>query len=272
MMYGNRSLITTTITAVLFILLEVCSALLIVNNGIIQRFKVVGYIHDVQSFIWKQEADLTRFLSYKSDNQALAEENVRLKNIISKYRYRAEKMDSILFSPENGGYFYISARVVRNVINSQHNYLVLNKGESDGVQTGMGVVTPIGVVGIVENTTENYSTVISFLNSTQNVSVKLNESGMFGPMSWDGISTSGSILRGIPSYVDVTVGDSLFTSGYSVIYPPEIPVGTVRNITVTDGLSQKIEIDLFEDFRSLHDVYIVGNGNNEELKQLLKDE
>ena len=271
-MYGNRSLITTTITAVLFILLEVCSALLIVNNGIIQRLKAVGYIHDVQSFFWEKEADLTRFLSYKSDNQALSEENVRLKNIISKYRYRAEKMDSILFAPENGGYFYIGARVVRNVINSQHNYLVLNKGEADGVQKGMGVVTPIGVVGIVENTTKNYCTVISFLNSSQNVSVKLTGSGMFGPMSWDGISTSGSILSGIPAYVEVAAGDSLVTSGYSVIYPPEIPVGTVRNTTVADGLVQNIEIDLFEDFRSLHDVYVVGNGNSEELNQLLKNE
>lgn len=271
-MYGNRSLIPTTITAVLFILLEVCSALLIVNNGIIQRLKAVGYIHDVQSFFWEKEADLTRFLSYKSDNQALSEENVRLKNIISKYRYRAEKMDSILFAPENGGYFYIGARVVRNVINSQHNYLVLNKGEADGVQKGMGVVTPIGVIGIVENTTKNYCTVISFLNSSQNVSVKLTGSGMFGPMSWDGISTSGSILRGIPAYVEVAAGDSLVTSGYSVIYPPEIPVGTVRNTTVADGLVQNIEIDLFEDFRSLHYVYVVGNGNSEELNQLLKNE
>lgn len=271
-MYDNRSLIAATITAVLFILLEVCSALLIVNNGIIQRFKAVGYIHDVQAFFWEKEADLTQFLNYKSDNQALSEENVRLKNIISKYRYRAEKMDSLLFSPENGGYFYICARVVRNVINSQHNYLVLNRGESDGIRTGMGVVTPLGVVGIVENTTKNHCTVISFLNSSQNVSVKLTGNGMFGPMSWDGISTSKSILRGIPTYVDVAAGDTLVTSGYSIIYPPDIPVGTVRSTSVADGIVQNIEIDLFEDFRSLHDVYVVGNGDNEELKQLLKDE
>lgn len=271
-MYANRSLITTAITAVLFILLEACSALLIINNGIIQRFKTVGYIHGVQSFFWEKEADLTRFLSYKSDNQALTDENVRLKNVISKYRYRAERMDSILFAPENGGYFYIGARVVRNVINSQHNYLVLNRGESDGVRIGMGVVTSIGVVGIVDNTTKNYCTVISFLNCSQNVSVKLTRNGMFGPMSWDGISTSKSILRGIPTYVDVAVGDSLVTSGYSVIYPPEIPVGTVVNATVADGIEQNIEINLFEDFRSLHDVYIVGNANSEEFNQLLKDE
>ena len=269
-MYDNRSLIAATVTAVLFILLEVCSALLIVNNGIIQRLKAVGYIHDVQSFFWEKEAGLTQFLNYKSDNQALSEENVRLKNIISKYRYRAEKMDSILFSPENGGYFYICARVVRNVLNSQHNYLVLNRGESDGVRTGMGVVTPFGVVGIVENTTKNYCTVISFLNSSQNVSVKLTGNGRFGPMSWDGISTSKSILRGIPAYV--AAGDTLVTSGYSIIYPPDIPVGTVRSTSVADGIVQNIEIDLFEDFRSLHDVYVVGNGDREELKQLLKDE
>lgn len=271
-MYDNRSLITATITVVLFILLEVCSALLIINNGIIQKLKIIGHVHDVQTFFWEKESDLTRFLNYKSDNQALADENVRLKNIISKYRYRSERMDSILFAPENGGYFYIGAKVIRNVVNSQHNYLVLNKGESDGIRTGMGVVTPSGVVGIVENTTENYCTVISFLNSSQNVSVMLTGSGMFGPMSWDGISTSKSILRGIPTYVDVAVGDSLVTSGYSIIYPPEIPVGTVRSTSVADGLVQNIEIDLFEDFRSLHDVYVVGNTNREELNQLLQDE
>lgn len=271
-MRDNRSLIMAYLSAVLFILLEVCSVLMIVNNGIVQRFKVIGYLHDIQSFVWEKESAISQFLNYKTDNQALVEENLRLKNELARCRYRLENSDSILFSPKNGGYFYISAKIVKNTINSQHNYLILNKGEVDGVRGGMGVVTPIGVVGIVESTTKKYCSVISFLNSSQNVSVKLTRNDMFGPMSWDGISTSKGILRGIPAYVDAVEGDSLVTSGYSAIYPPDIPVGTVRKTTVIGGLIQNIDIDLFEDFRSLRNVYVVGNGDIDELKQLMRDE
>lgn len=270
-MSDHRSLIATTLSIGLFILLEVCSVLMIVNNGIIQKFKAVSCLRDVQNFFWEKEAGINRFIHYKIDNEALVAENIRLKNEVSAYRRHLADRDDIRHSAD-GKYIYVGARVIKNVINSQHNYLVLDKGTNDGVGQGMGVVTPSGVVGIVDNATKNYCSVISFLNSSQNVSVRMTRSGMFGPMSWDGVSTSKGILRGIPAYVEAPVGDSLVTSGYSTIYPPDIPVGTVTGTTVVNGLLQNIEIQLFEDFRAIRDVYVVMDGDRDELNLLIPDE
>lgn len=270
-MSDHRSLIATTLSIGLFILLEVCAVLTIVNNGIIQKFKAVSYLRDVQNFFWEKEAGIDRFIHYRIDNEALVAENIRLRNEISAYRRHLEEGVDTLHSAD-GKYTYVSARVIRNVVNSQHNYLVLDKGADDGISQGMGVITPSGVVGIVDNATRNYCSVISFLNSNQNVSVRMTKSGMFGPMSWDGVSTSGGILRGIPAYVEASVGDSLVTSGYSTIYPPDIPVGTVTGTTVVNGLLQNIEIQLFEDFRAIRDVYVVMDGDRDELNLLMPDE
>ncbi len=270
-MSDNRRLISAVFSIGLFILLEVCSALMTVNNGIVQRFKAVGILRDVQSFFWEKEAGIGRFLNYKVENESLIAENLRLRNEISAYRRHIGNRDSILLS-DNGRYKYLGARIIKNIVNSQHNYLVLDKGEADGIQRGMGVVTPDGVVGVIDNTTRNYCSVISFLNSNQNISVKLTRNGMFGPMSWDGISTSKGILSGIPAYVEVTVGDSVATSGYSTIYPPDIPIGTVTGAEIINGMSQNIEIRLFEDFRSLHTVYVVMDRDKNELNRLSEDE
>lgn len=270
-MSDSRRLISAVLSAGLFILLETGSALMIVNNGIVQKFKALNSLRGAQSFLWEKEAGISRFLHYKTDNEALSAENIRLKNEISAYRRQIESRDSSIFFSEDRRFTYLGARVIKNTLNSRHNYLVLDKGESYGIRPGMGVVTASGVIGIVESTSEKYCSVISFINSSQNVSVKLTGNGMFGPMSWDGQSTGKGILRGIPAYVEVSAGDSLVTSGYSDIFPPDIPVGTVTGTNIVNGISQDIEVQLFEDFRSLRTVYVVMDRDKEEIDRLVHD-
>ncbi len=271
-MSDNRRLISAVLSAGLFILLETGSVLMIVNNGIVQKFRAIKSLRDAQSFVWEKEAEVRRFLRYKTDNEALSAENIRLKNELSAYRRLHYSNNGGIVPSEDKRYVYLGARIIKNTLNSRHNYLVLDKGESYGIRPGMGVVTSSGVIGIVESTSEKYSSVISFINSNQNVSVKLTGSGMFGPMSWDGRSTRNGILRGIPAYVEVSAGDSLVTSGYSDIFPPDIPVGTVIGTSITDGMSQDIEIRLFEDFRSLRTVYVVIDKDKEEMGRLMHNE
>lgn len=270
-MSDNRRLISAVLSAGLFILLETGSALMIVNNGIVQKFKTLNFLRNAQSFVWEKEAGISRFLRYKTDNEALTAENILLKNELSVYRRHFDSRDSSILLSGDKRYVYLGAKVIKNTLNSRHNYLVLDKGESYGIRPGMGVVTSSGVIGIVENTSEKYCSVISFINSSQNVSVKLTGNGMFGPMSWDGRSTCKGILRGIPAYAEVSVGDSLVTSGYSDIFPPDIPVGTVTGTNIVNGMSQDIEVRLFEDFRSLHAVYVVMDRDKNEMDRLKND-
>ena len=114
----------------------------------------------------------------------------------------------------------------------------------------------------------HYAYVISLLNTEQSVSAKLAGSGAFGPMTWPGKDPGRAVLAEIPVHIEAAPGDTVLSSGFSTIYPPDIPLGRVIESKISQGSSQELSVALFEDFRSLHNVYIVRNNRGEEIQEL----
>ena len=78
-----------------------------------------------------------------------------------------------------------------------------------------------------------------------------------------GISPSAEIeLPGVNAALTV------YTSGYSSIFPADIPLGTAGDATIVNGATYEIKIRLFEDFGALRHVTIVENLGSEEMKAL----
>jgi rod shape-determining protein MreC len=50
-------------------------------------------------------------------------------------------------------------------VNDQNNFIVLDRGFKDGIKRHMSVVCPMGIVGVVVESAEHYSLVMSVLNS-----------------------------------------------------------------------------------------------------------
>ena len=65
------------------------------------------------------------------------------------------------------------AKVIKNQFNTKENYLTLNIGAKDSVKTDMGVMNDKGIVGIVERTSKNFSTVLSVLNTKSRINAKI---------------------------------------------------------------------------------------------------
>ena len=262
--YGFISALTTVL---LFVLLEAVSITLMVNSGAVQRFKVVGAVRTIEGGIWSRTRQIGNYFNYRTENERLNAENLRLHQELSRYAATAAAIDShtVRVTP---GFTYIGAIVIRNTVNTQHNYLILDRGSESGVREGMGVVTDRGVVGIVNAVSRNYAYVISVLGTGQSVSAKLAASGAFGPMYWPGTDPGQMILREIPVHIQAAPGDTVVTSGFSTIYPPDIPIGSVAASDINQGSSQDLTVRLFEDFRTLHYVYIVRNDNGPEIQEL----
>jgi len=270
-MRSSQDLISLFASIALFIALEACCILLIANNSIIQRVRLMGAVRDVQTFFWDKTKSATHYFNYKNVNEALFEENVQLRNALAAYGNFSFNIDTPS-KDDYLGFKYIGARVVKNTVNRQHNYLIINKGEVDGIKEGMGVVTDRGIVGIVEATSNHYSYVISFLNNTLSVSVKISGNGIFGPMSWNGGSTKKATIRELPYHISVNEQDTVLTSGFSSIFPRDIPLGTVESISSTDGLSLNANVVLFEEYQSLDYVYVVSGGGAGEIQKLEENE
>ena len=63
-------------------------------------------------------------------------------------------------------------------------------------------------------------------------------------------------------------GDTVFTSGYSSIFPPDIPLGTIGKSKIVNGATYEIDVELFEDFGALRYVVVVENLGKDEMKEL----
>ena len=265
-MKSRYGLLSTITAAFLFILLETISVVLVVNRGVVQRYKVMGAVRSVESWFWERTSRAGQYFNLKTENDRLAEENLQLRQLNA--RMAAQLKESGIPDRIDGPEFtYFGATVIRNSVNRQHNFLILDQGWKDGIEDGMGVVTARGVVGIVNGVSRHYSMVISLLDTDQSVSVKHVPSGAFGPMAWPGLAPDIAVLREIPVHIQAAPGDTVMTSGFSTLYPPDIPVGTVVSTSVSQGSSLEMTIRLFEDFRSLHHVYIVKNNHRQELDE-----
>ena len=149
--------------------------------------------------------------------------------------------------------------------NSQHNYMIIDKGSEDGVEEKSGIITSEGAVGIIDAVSRHYSYALSFRNSGISISARIGKEGAVGPMKWDGRSSRGAILSEIPHHIGISPGDTVYTSGYSTIFPPDIPLGTTGESRL---VNYEIKVTLFEDFSRLRYVTIVNHTGKEELKEL----
>ena len=167
------------------------------------------------------------------------------------------------------GYDIYRANVINNSLTHADNYITLNKGENDGIRREMGVISGSGVVGIVYQTSPNYSVVIPILNSKSSISCKIKRSDYFGFLKWDGGSSQYATVKDMPRHSLFTLGDTIVTSGHSAVFPGGIPVGTVEDMSDShDGLSYLLKVKLFTDFARLSDVRVIAKKAQEERLEL----
>jgi rod shape-determining protein MreC len=186
--------------------------------------------------------------------------------------------------------------VISNNLSSFKNRLVINKGIKDGLKNEMGVISSDGIVGIINSTSKNYSSIMSILNIEMKINAKVKRTEHFGTLEWDGFDTRHLTLNDISETAKIKVGDSIITGGMSLIFPEGINIGTVSKIisqnethSNTKGRAIKIsvrddsiidydirenylniEVKLHNDMSNLNNVYIIESFNKKEFQKLKK--
>ena len=270
-MTGRPALVRIAINIVVFIALEVLCLMMIAGNSVVQRYKILGAIREAQAALWQRTSEIGSYFSLKKDNRLLVQENVDLQRQLNAYKALAVMQDSTDLHP-SGLYSYMASDIVKSTRGKQHNYMLIDKGSRAGVSEGMGVVTANGVVGVIDAVSDNYSYVISFLNTEQSVSARLTKSDHFGLLRWEGVNPHKATLTEISLNCGAAVGDSVATSGHSSIFPADIPIGVISKIKPVSGLYLSLEVDLFQDYSRLRHVYVVANKDRKEIDELEQEE
>lgn len=249
-------------------LLLVISLLLTIQSHSYHRSKVINSANFVTGGVYERINSVNEYLNLKTENEGLANENARLKSLLYNRKDTTKIIDKELLS-NFGNYKVIQSKVINNSYNVHENFLTINSGTSKGVKPEMGVVNSKGIIGIVENTSKNYATVISILNVQSQVNAKIKKTSHFGTLTWNGKSTGYVQLIDVPRLASVKKGDTIVTGAQSIIFPENVNIGTIHKIYTDDKTNYfTIDVKLFNDMTSLGHVYIIENKDRKEILEL----
>lgn len=254
----------------LFLLMEFFAFFYIVKSNYYQQSVFINSANAFTGGIYTVQSNLTDYLALKTVNNRLAVENARLRNnqrsAFLSTNNKTFVVDDTLYQQQ---YEYAEARVVANTTNKINNYITLNKGYNHGIRKEMGVITSLGVAGIIKDVSANFCTVTSVLHSKSKISAKIKKNNYIGTLVWEGGDYRLANLKDIPTHVKIASGDTIVTSGYSLIFPGGLMIGTVYFYdSGKNNDFYNIKIRLSTDFNKISYVYIVKSLMKPELEEL----
>jgi len=252
---------------VLFVILEIISVSLLFNSYSYHRSLKHSVVSDFTGNVFSLYSNITEYFSLKQENDILVKENAYLRNELKDSFYRPDTITGF----KDTLYKYIPAKVVSNSVNKPNNFMLINKGRKDGLEKEMGVVSPNGVAGIIVGVSNHYSVVMSLLHQNTRLSARIKKNGQLVNLVWQGVDyTSGKIVD-IPSHVILQRGDTVITSGNSLIFPEGILVGTIlkENIKTNEDLGEAT-LKFSTVFNTLQHVYVIKNMKKTEQLNLLE--
>ncbi len=259
----------------LFLVFEVVSFVLLFRFNSYQGSVWFSAANSVAAGVNRVYGDAWAFIRLGDVNRRLTDENLRLEKELAATREalltatRDTSVTERLLEEHLVDFRQIPAKVVSNTYSRSGHYLVIDRGESDGVRAEMGVVGGGGVVGIVYLTGPHYSLVIPVTNPKSSISCRVRGQRYFGYLQWTGHGTHSAFVDDIPRYARLRKGEAVETSGYSSVFPPGIFVGRVSRISNSaDGQSYRLDVNLGTDFSNLRDVNVVATPYKPEIDTL----
>lgn len=256
----------------LYILLFSVSLWLLILQNRFQRVVVFNWLRSAEWALMERVATLRSYFYLKQHNQALAEENARLRSRLLADQYRLyqggqKRQDTLLRQV----YFYYPAEVIHITTDKQNNYMTLNVGSIHGIHPDMGVVTGDGIAGIVKMVSPRYSVALTLLHSKARIPARIRRSAHFGTLEWTGGSPYRLVLNYVPSHVTYSAGDTVEVAHLSTVFPAGYPVGVITggSQNAEEGYLS-LELRPFVDFHSIRHVYLIDFADRDEVNLLEK--
>lgn len=260
-----------------FLILEVVSMVLLFQYNSYQGSAWFSSANAVTGKLYEWDANVETFFSLTKVNQELTQRNAYLEQEVQKLSDSLVSVtkDSSIYHRDQfallRNYRLIPAKVVANSVDKPGNLMTIDKGSADGIHKDMGVISGMGVVGIVYLVAEHYAIVIPVLNTKSNISCMIQNRGYFGYLRWKGGVSDLAYLEEVPRHAHFKLGDYVVTSGYSAVFPPGVRVGRILHVfNSADGLSYRVQLRLSTDFARLRDVCVIDDAAMKERLEIMR--
>lgn len=254
----------------IFVVLELLALSALVNFNNYHQSRYLTSVNNITGTIYQWRNDVTGYFNLRTENEALMQENLRLRERDSVLNFASALNDSIGVKDTTGRllYSYRTANVINNSIYKRKNYFTINKGTNQGVRRNMGVITPNGIAGKIVDAGSNYALAMSVLHEDFVITPRIGNRTIYGGMQWQGKDPTELKIEKVSGHIKLAEGDSVYTTSYSHFFPEGILIGTVRKVQATNANYQELWVELSNDIGQLSDVYVVENHYIEEIIEL----
>jgi rod shape-determining protein MreC len=177
-------------------------------------------------------------LNVRQENQRLKSELDRTKMDNQYLRAElstADRAESLAIFQQQSPSKTIAAHVIGNTTGVGAKVVIVDRGTGSGVQKGMAVITPDGIVGKVTAAYPTASFVLLITDPSFAAGVISQKNHVHGTLKGQGYSTV--IVDYVQNEQKVEPGEQFFTSGDDRIFPKGLPVG--ETTVVREGKSYK---------------------------------
>lgn len=184
-------------------------------------------------------------------NQAINDLNRRKELELSNIRFR-----KLLDFKTQLPYRTVACEVIGKDPSPWFKTLIVDKGQINGIQKGLGVMAPEGVVGQVIDVTDNFSKILLIIDPNSAVDALVQETRSRGIVKGDSLGMCQ--FRYVSRKDDISVNDSVISSGLDGVFLKGFPIGRVREVVRNhSGIFQDIVITPHVDFEKLEEVLVV---------------
>ncbi|MGD8667849.1 MAG: rod shape-determining protein MreC [Desulfobacterales bacterium] len=150
----------------------------------------------------------------------------------------------------------VAAEVIGTDPSGWFKTIIIDKGKSDGLQKGLPVVLPTGIVGQVIEAAGHYSKVMLVIDRNSAVDALLQRSRARGIIK--GESADQCRFEFVLRKHDVQIGDTVIASGLDGVYPKGLRIGRVADISQRNSdIFYEITVAPFVDYEKLEEVLVV---------------
>ncbi len=224
--------------------------------------------------VGKVASGVTGYINLKEKNENLALRITELEN--QHPRVVQEVYDSLKYGvldtlKYKRKWKFYPAEIINKTARLIDNYMTLDRGKNGGVDKDLGVVNGEHIVGVVKKASENYSIVIPLINTQLKLGAKFKNNNYMGIVEWDKADIRTTNLINIPAFVNVQIGDTVVSSGFSSYFPEGLLIGKVSEIANSEADNTYIlKLELFADYYNIGHVQVVKNLLYDEQKELEK--